>query len=73
MKEKPLKYFLPEISPYSPIEATCSTCKTVTVYFVATHALEPLKELFTYGPTNANLVVSWKAQKMAILKGFVLL
>ena len=32
MKDKPLKYFLPEISPYSPIEATCPTCKTVTVY-----------------------------------------
>ena len=32
MKDKPLKYFLPEISPYRPIEATCPTCETTTVY-----------------------------------------
>ena len=65
MKEKPLKYFLPEISPYSPIVATCPSCKTVQ-YIVAMRALEPLKGQFIYGPTNVNLVVSWKAQKMAI-------
>jgi len=34
MKDKPLKYFLPEISPYNPIEATCPTCKTVAKYYL---------------------------------------
>ena len=32
MKDKPLKYFLPEISPYRPLEASCPTCNIVTLY-----------------------------------------
>jgi hypothetical protein len=31
-KYKPLKYFLPEISPYSPIKAKCPSCDTETTY-----------------------------------------
>ena len=31
-KHKPLKYFLPEISPFRPIEAKCPICETTTIY-----------------------------------------
>ena len=30
---RPLKYFLPFISPYRPIEVTCPSCQTETHYF----------------------------------------
>ena len=29
-KPRPLKYFLPEISPYSPIKANCPSCQSTT-------------------------------------------
>ena len=31
-KPKPLKYFLPEISPYDPIKVTCPSCDAKTSY-----------------------------------------
>ena len=31
-KQKPLKYFLAQISPYSPLKAACPCCETTTTF-----------------------------------------
>lgn len=47
---KPLKYFLPEISPYRPIKAKCPCCDTETIYssHMRINTTERNHYLFTY-------------------------